>query len=42
MAASCDRLEACLPHSFADAELAKYGIENLFHIDCPDYFADGA
>lgn len=37
-----DRLQACLPDSFADAELAKYGIEDLFDIDRPDYFADGA
>src|ERR1700719_670533 len=35
------RRTARLP-SFADAKLSKYGIENLFDIDCPDNFADGA
>ena len=38
-----DRLEAYLPgaYSFADAELAENGVENLFDVDRAEHFAKG-
>jgi hypothetical protein len=49
---SIHRLEACVPrqagrlssfrrpYSFTDTELAEDGIEDLFDIDCSDYFTE--
>src|SRR6266436_7955643 len=36
------RLSGLIPASFADAKLAEHGIENLFHIDYANDFAESA
>src|SRR6266480_4520413 len=36
------RLSGLIPASFADTKLAEHGVENLFHVDCANNFADSA